>query len=621
MTGRNNRGFSLVDVLIAVAVMALLISPIVIQTFTAIDTNQRSKEKQVVIDNADMVMEYFKSTSLKNLVVGDVSDAVYITNAPTHPDAITCKVYGDDGSEFTLLDSEPGSPKKEFQYSSYSYTLAPVRLGREGAADKNNETPEQQSVSGYGNIYSRSVILDDLNNQALEHKCVIKYYPSYADGKAKVDSLNSGITNDADKWQLTSEYSIVKYDSNQRIVAAIVEPHNYAYSNPNSFGIGNIQDIDSNKMAIIQGSATSLDKQFYDDFIGSLASIVTANKQNLKDKGTWNIYNTTEKIKKQFENVRENQADFSRLIVISVTAKDVEDDKAKGYTVKVTSNYRVSHSLLNEYNGNNNYVYTRSYTIFEQDFNTNESPDIFFVYEPFIINSSASYTSYAYNDYLIVDTDKYTSCDNPSKLYLVKPNETWARKSNADSDFVDDTDCYDDDGKLDYSKLKENNDTFNYYFTKEFAYEESEDEGESESPDSHDYSPVRIYLSYINHNNTNKPLQVVSNIATMYDSGTGETVINKALASGTQFYLSGASSNSDFPGFTPESSTDVLSNYLTDIPDYNGSGISEKSLVAPLDEASTSDGRLFSITVSFHNDTRPSESGVYTYFTGAKGAD
>ncbi|SEQ18196.1 hypothetical protein SAMN02910369_01343 [Lachnospiraceae bacterium NE2001] len=612
MTCRNNRGFSLVDVLIAVAVMALLISPIVVQTFTAIDTNQKSKEKQVVIDNADMVMEYFKSTSLKNLVVGNGTGNITITAAPSAPDSVTCKLYDEDGNEFTIIGSSPA--KKEFVYSAYSYTLEPVRLGREDAVDKSNETSEQQSVSGNGNIYSRKVILDDLNNQALENKCVIKYYPSYSDGKAKVDTLNSGITDDSDKWELTSEYSIVKYDSQQRVIAAVVEPHNYAYSNPNSFGIGNIQDLDSTKMAIIQGSATSLDSQFYDDFIGSLAAIVNANKIDLQNKGNWSAYSTTDGIKDKFEEVRENESTFSRSIVISVKAKTVEDDKAKSYNVKVTSTYRVSHSFLKQYNGGNNYLYTRTYTLFDQDFNTSESPDVFFAYEPFIINAGADYNSYAFNDYIIIDTDKYTSCKNPSKLYLVKPNVTWSQSNDKDT-FINKTDGKDDEGNWDFSKLKANNPNYNYYFTKDFGYS-----GEGEEETSYDYSPVKIYLSYVNHNDGNKPLQIVSNIATTYDSATGETIINKALASGTQFHLSGGSSNGDFPGLTV-GSTDSLDDYLTSIDDYNGSGKSEKSLVPPLDEASTSDGRLFSITVSFHNDTRPSESGVYTYFTGAKGAD
>jgi hypothetical protein len=612
MTSQKNKGFSLVDVLVAVAVMALLISPIVIQTFTAIETNQKSKEKQVVIDNADLVMEYFKSTSKEKLVVGDVSDDVYIKTVAT-PVNVTCNLYNPDGSVYVCPKTNPTDPDvSSFVYSATDYTLGETRLGRESGLDKNAETAEQQAITGSGNVYSRTVILDDLNNNALENKCTVKYYDNYNDGKAALDTARAADpeTDPAKMWQLTSEYSIVKYDANNHVCAAIVQDHNYNYTNPNSFGLGNIQDLDSSKMAIIQGNATSLDRQFYDDFVGSLASIVAANKESLIAADTWKNYNTTEKIKVAFENTRENQATFSRLITISVKAKEVVSDEAKSYTVKVTAKYTVSHSFLNQYNGNANYVYTNSYTIFEQDFNTNESPDVFFVYEPFIINDNATYTSYAYNDYITVDADKYTSTANPSKIYLIKPDKTWAQVNNKDRNVTD-------DGATEISQLKVDNENFNYYFTKKFT---RTPDGEGGEVVTSSFSPVKIYLSYIkNNDNSNKPLQVVSNISTKKNAA-GETTINTAVTGGSQFNY-GGTTNTDFPGITVDTATQTLSAYPDMIADYNSTGKDEKSLVPPLDEASTSDGRLYSITVTFHNDTKPSESEVYTYFTGAKGAD
>lgn len=612
MTIQKNKGFSLVDVLVAVAVMALLISPIIIQTFTAIDTNQKSKEKQVVVDNANMVMEYFKSTSKKNLVVGDVSDDVYIQSVSPET-LVTCKLYQDDGSEYVCPKAVSTDPDvKQFDYSVTDYILGEVRLGRESGLDKSAETSAQQAITGSGNIYSRKVILDDLNNIALENKCKIKYYDNYTDGKAALDQIrNADTETDPNKmWKLTSEYSLVKYDANNHIIAAVVEDHDVSYTNPNSFGLGNIQDLDSSKMAIIQGNATSVDRQFYDDFIGSLASLVAEHKDDLISRDIWKNYNTTEKIRTSFDNTRENEATFSRVIVISVKAKNVVSDKAVGYSVKVSAKYKVTHSFLNEYNGNNNYVYTNSYPLFEQDFNTNESPDLFFIYEPFIINDNATYTSYAYNDYIVIDSDKYTSTEKASKLYLIKPDKTWAQVYNKDRNVTD-------DGSTTIKQLKEDNENFNYYYTKKFVRTPDGNGGYNESSS---FSPVKIYLSYIkNDDNSNRPLQVVSNISTK-KNGAGDTVINSAVTGGNQFYY-GGSSNADFPGVSVDSSR-TLSDYPDSISDYNGvSGNNEKSLVPPLDEASTEDGRLYSITVTFHNDTKPSESEVYTYFTGAKGAD
>ena len=45
---KNNRGFSLVELLIAVAVMAILITPIVSQLVQTVNTSGQAKEKQYV---------------------------------------------------------------------------------------------------------------------------------------------------------------------------------------------------------------------------------------------------------------------------------------------------------------------------------------------------------------------------------------------------------------------------------------------------------------------------------------------------------------------------------------------------------------------------------------------
>ena len=72
MTKLNNKGISLVELLIAVAVMALLISPIILQTAATLNTSADSKERQYAVESAEEVIEYFRKTDSKDIAsMGD----------------------------------------------------------------------------------------------------------------------------------------------------------------------------------------------------------------------------------------------------------------------------------------------------------------------------------------------------------------------------------------------------------------------------------------------------------------------------------------------------------------------------------------------------------------------
>ena len=602
MTDNRNKGFSLVEVIIAVAVMALLISPIIMQTLTTLDTNRRSKERQQVVDNADMIMEYFKSTSVKDLVVGDKGKGVNIT-AVSSPTVVNCNVIFDDGST-----------PKVVAYTARDYTVEDTRFGRQDK--KLDETDAQKAIPGTGNIYTRKVTLDDLNNKLLANGCRIKYYDSKAEAQQKLDTLTAA--GSTVSWEITSEFSIVSYDANNHVKNVVAETRT-AVKDPNEIDLGNIQDIDSSKMAIIEGDATSLDRQFQDDFVASLTTLVAAHKEDLINNNTWTgRYDTTDNIQTSFDSIRSNSSEFSRYIYISVKADSVTDGKADAYRVKAEVKYRVSHSFLSQYNSGNNYIYNKSYTIFDQKFNTTESPDVFFVYEPFITSLGSNYASYAFNDYIIVDSDPYTSINDPSKIYLVKPNKTWAQVKDVDRGIDTTTDKTDEQEII--NDLKNNNTNYNYYLTKLYTDYDEEDEEGTITSSSSSYSPVNIDLSYIEPNDGSKPLQIISNISTTKDDAGVYSVINKPLYGKKQFSFDVATSYSDFPGLKDGilDAGESLKGY-PELIEYNASN-KVPSLSAPTNDTRKS-GRLYSITVTFHNTQRPTEANVYTYFTGAKGAD
>ena len=74
MTKNNNKGFSLIELIIAVAVMAILITPIIRSVAQTLNNSASAKERQYVNDNAELVMEYFKKNSVEDLVSGFMSE-------------------------------------------------------------------------------------------------------------------------------------------------------------------------------------------------------------------------------------------------------------------------------------------------------------------------------------------------------------------------------------------------------------------------------------------------------------------------------------------------------------------------------------------------------------------
>ena len=74
MTKRNNKGFSIVDSIIAVAVLTILITPILYQVIHTMNTSRQAKERQYVLDNAQYVMTFFQSTKDEGLYKVDPVD-------------------------------------------------------------------------------------------------------------------------------------------------------------------------------------------------------------------------------------------------------------------------------------------------------------------------------------------------------------------------------------------------------------------------------------------------------------------------------------------------------------------------------------------------------------------
>ena len=548
MSKRNNKGFSLIELIIAVAVLALLVSPIIAQVFQTIQTSSRAKERQYVVDNANLVIEYFKANSIKDLTFdGDKGDAVTISSPPVST-KVNCEIFDDSGDTGVSVT-----------YDVTDYALSNETLGREN------------------NVYSRTVSMDNLSNKLMEKGYDMRY---------DVASGEEG------ELELTSDNTAVKYDSNNHIVAVLAKVRTENYIDPNEASLGNIQDIDATKMAIIKGNAIEMDFQFQKSFVGKLVNIVSKKKKQLIANGTYDYYSDTDNLNEAFDSIRQNN-DFYRLIKLSVTAKEDGGEPAH-YVVRCDVFYKAQYTFLDD-----SYNDDFSFTVFNQKFYTDESPDVFFIYEPFIKKTDANYRSYAANDYIRVVSDDYTSGANgkdPSKVYLIKADSTWAEKIV--------------EGRaIDASvAAKEADQYFNYYLT------ESDGTG----------VPVNINISQIGDTvSPTLPLQIITNISYMNDGG-NRTINSDYRSTSAYQFTTNVPTDSFIPSMDlglnqtcyayPGGDSDIHGIEEITYPD----GSTKQAITYPLDDKRT-EGRLYSITVRYDNTTRPTDATLY--FTGAKGAD
>ncbi len=71
----NNKGFSLVEVIVAIAIFAILIIPLTTQLISAVNTNTKTTKKQYAVEMAEELMESFKVCDLKDDITISDGDA------------------------------------------------------------------------------------------------------------------------------------------------------------------------------------------------------------------------------------------------------------------------------------------------------------------------------------------------------------------------------------------------------------------------------------------------------------------------------------------------------------------------------------------------------------------
>lgn len=105
MKRNNNKGFSLIEVVIALAILILLITPIIHTITQTLYTSAKSKEKQSVAENARYILEYAQKTDYKDIGKDpgtEFPDA--IINAEGTIAWATCFLYDKNGTQLKQID-------------------------------------------------------------------------------------------------------------------------------------------------------------------------------------------------------------------------------------------------------------------------------------------------------------------------------------------------------------------------------------------------------------------------------------------------------------------------------------------------------------------------------------
>ncbi|MCM1209709.1 MAG: hypothetical protein NC309_12370, partial [Ruminococcus sp.] len=304
----------------------------------------------------------------------------------------------------------------QVQYTATHYVLNDAKLGAKR------------------HVYGREVVTDDLAAKLAAKDVSGQGY------KVAYGLTDAELSNFSGDFELTNEGSIVRYDSNG-FVTAVACNRVDTVSNPNDTNLGNMQDLDVTKVAIIPGTAQSFDAQAESQFFS-----ITMDKLKEADYDSW-LQAMMHESNDSILNTVDYAGSLQKVTKIYIDENDNGTPSNKSddyYVVKADVYYHSSYSIasLMENGGSATVDETLSYNVFSQKFYTDRCPDIYFEYQPYATEyryGTSPYVEYAVDDDIIID-NYVENPDGPVKLYLYKP--TADQSNTAYHDGVDDAHAY-----------------------------------------------------------------------------------------------------------------------------------------------------------------------------------
>ncbi len=386
MALKNNKGFSLIEIIIAIAVLTLLLTPIMKQFAQTLEVSRLAKEQQYVNEEAVYTLEKAQVSSDKELA------AEY--NLPTSA-TVTCDLVDIDGSKF--------SGTSKITYTRDEYSLGQVEVGARNT------------------VYNKSLVVDDISAQVGGYKvsategCNIKYSGFTESQRTKL--VDAG-------YEFTNEGSCVKYDGNGAIVSIVCETTPYV-GNPNATNLGNIQNVDVDTVALIDGTTAR-----YDDQADKALYAYAMEQLKELDYDSWD-----QAMNHGDGDGLYSSSGYNGKIVNKLTKFHIEEgieDGKKYYYIQVDVYYQSKFTLVSSSDSSKTKDCDKDlkYPVFAQTFYTDECPNIFFEYQPYISSMSGTSVRYASDDYILIE-----SLVEDVKIYMYKPANDALTVANGGSNY------------------------------------------------------------------------------------------------------------------------------------------------------------------------------------------
>lgn len=357
MKKSNNRGVSLIEILIAVVVFVICITPIINQLGAGIRLGQKADDQQAATDYGKSVSESIKQMNLDKIV--DLKKGYCDYNAladmleldPSAPVTLgmSCDFYSFDKT--CIKTDGAGNYLNELDDTKVNGLSTKIRKGSHVKV-ASGVTPNMTIGTGpeYDSVTDIYKALDTINQTATEQQALVRQYTIVS------------------KTELNGrDYDVVMVLDN--IPFAIKSLVGTSYTDPNSVNLGNMSSLNADTTAVIISTSN------YDAVASSayLASALSALEQSGNTAKATQLRNNTASVVNEFTSAAVRPT------------KDIYITVSKGagtYPYKVECDVVYTGDRLKSVYGIPDSEVTLRYPAFSQSFK--EMPDVYLMYNQYI---------------------------------------------------------------------------------------------------------------------------------------------------------------------------------------------------------------------------------------------
>ena len=366
----NNRGVSLIEILIAVVIFVICITPIINQLATGIRIGQKADDQQAATDYGRSLAESLKQIDIANAI--DLEKGTY-----NRKDLAELFQLEEDSMDVTCTFSSvkaDGSAGVFIPNGSYVIST--------GVKDPGYELINVGTGHGYASVTAMYQELKLKNKTAADdaQEALVRQYTIKGES-TKVDYRKYDI--------------VINLDTKPYAINSLVKAD---YVDPNAINLGNLSSLDTKKTAVITATS-NYDSVASASFFNSALSALE-NSESEEDRAL------AVQIKNGVKTIESSATKSIQLILDPVSGDP------NGYMYKVTCKTIYNNPGLTSY-GVASENTTLEYTAFEQRFQT--FPEIYLMYNQFLYLSK-------YGDDII--TIENNVDDREAKVYVVRTAET-----------------------------------------------------------------------------------------------------------------------------------------------------------------------------------------------------